>query len=130
MKDIRKEPFTAAELEELARADAEIEAGFRLTSEELHMSRGLDRAAMMERMDEKQRHSFASKKAYRAANKERIAERKRTYREANKEKITAYKKAYREANKEKIAAYKRAYRAANKERKRAVCNGRGNECLE
>ena len=51
-------------------------------------------------------------KAYREANKEKIAEQYKAYREANKEKIAEQCKAYREANKEKM----KAYREANKEK--------------
>ena len=63
-------------------------------------------------------------KAYREANKEKLAEYNKTYnkayREANKEKIAAQKKAYYEANKEKLAEYNKThnktYREANKEK--------------
>lgn len=41
---------------------------------------------------------------------EKKAEYKKAYREANREKIAAKDKAYREANREKIAAQKKAYR--------------------
>ena len=54
----------------------------------------------------------AYQKAYREANKERIA----AYYEANKEEIAAYQKAYRETNKERIAANNKAYYEANKEK--------------
>ena len=67
------------------------------------------------------------RKAYREANREKYAERRKAhnkaYYEANKEKKAAYyeankekKAAYRQANKEKQAAYARAYRQDNKER--------------
>ena len=42
--------------------------------------------------------------------------RKRAYRAANKEKVKAYNKAYCKANKEKKAEYDKTYRAANKEK--------------
>jgi hypothetical protein len=51
-------------------------------------------------------------KAYREANKDKIAEQKKAYYEANKDKI----KAYREANKDKIAEQKKAYYEANKDK--------------
>ena len=44
-------------------------------------------------------------KAYREANKDKIAEKGKAYREANKDKIKAYYEAYYEANKDKIKAY-------------------------
>jgi len=57
----------------------------------------------------------ACEKAYREANKERIAERDRNYREANKERITEYSRNYYEANKEYYAERGRNHREANKE---------------
>jgi hypothetical protein len=55
-------------------------------------------------------------KAYREANKDKIAEKTKSYYEANKEKIAEYYKAYREANKDKIAEQKKAYYEANKDK--------------
>ena len=55
-------------------------------------------------------------KAYRQANKEKIAEQNKAYRQANKEKIAEQDKAYKQANKEKIAERRKAYRKANKEK--------------
>jgi hypothetical protein len=54
-------------------------------------------------------------KAYREANKEKIAKRMRPYTEANKEKIAKRTKAYVEANKEVLSAKRKAYRDANAE---------------
>ena len=51
------------------------------------------------------------RKAYREKNREKIAE----YREANREKIADYHKAYREKNRERLAAYRKAYYQANRE---------------
>jgi hypothetical protein len=48
-------------------------------------------------------------KAYYEANKDKIAEQNKAYREANKDKIAEQKKAYYEANKDKIKAYRKAY---------------------
>ena len=56
------------------------------------------------------------KKAYREANKEKIAEINKTYYEANKEKKAEYDKRYNEANKEKKAEQKKAYYEANKDK--------------
>ena len=107
--------FTAAELEELRRADAEIDKEYALTPQEIKASRKLDREAELERMDPQKRRVAAQKAAYYEANKERIAAQQAAYREANKERIAAYQAAYYEANKERIAAYQAAYREANKE---------------
>lgn len=60
------------------------------------------------------------RKAYAAANKERIAKTTKTYREANKDKIRERRKVYREANKEKISAKHRtpAYKQRRSERRK------------
>ena len=81
--------FTAAELAEMAAADAEIEASFRWTNEELALSRELDAEASFEAKDGQARKRAAFQKAYR---------------EANREKVAAYQKAYYDANREKVAA--------------------------
>jgi len=54
-------------------------------------------------------------KAYREANKEKIAAKERAWREANKEKLQAKRKAYYEANKEEFLAKCKEYREANKD---------------
>jgi hypothetical protein len=59
---------------------------------------------------------FRTKKQYREANKEHIAERNKQYQEANKERIDKYSKQYREANKEQINAKRREEYQANKEK--------------
>ena len=87
----------------MARADAEIEAEFRLTNEDINLSRSLDRDAVLDGMDAKQR---------------KLAEYNRAYYEANKDKRSEYQRAYREANKDKRAEYNRAYREANREANR------------
>jgi len=58
-------------------------------------------------------------KAYRQANKEKIAAQQKAHDEANKEKIAAQRKARYEANKEKVAAQAKAWNEANKDKKAA-----------
>lgn len=58
-------------------------------------------------------------KAYREANKEKIAKRHKAYLKANKEKIREQQKAYREKNKSHRKKNQKIYREANKEKKRA-----------
>ena len=89
--------WTPAELEEMARADAEIEASFRVTDADLAIGRLFDREAILDRMDSKQK---------------RIAESQRRYYEAHKEERTEYQRRYREAHKEEIAEGKRELRDA------------------
>ena len=66
-------PFTAAELEEMRRADAEIEADFCLTRDELAASRERDRLATFDALPPEKRRMAAAKKAYYEANREKVA---------------------------------------------------------
>ena len=97
-------PFTAQELEEMRRADEEIEREFRLTQEEIEMSRRRDRQAVFEALPVEKRKAAAQRKAYREANREKAAAQRKAWYEANREKAAAYQKAYYEANREKAAA--------------------------
>ena len=108
--------FTAAELAEMAAADAEIEASFQWTNEELALSRELDAEAVLSAKDGQARKRSAQQKAYREANREKVAASQKAYREANREKRAEYQKAYREANREKVAEYQKAYYEANREK--------------
>ena len=71
--------FTAEELEELRRADEELDESFVQTQEEIEESRRRDRASRLDNMDAKSR---------------KIAENQRAYREANREKYNAYMREY------------------------------------
>lgn len=82
-------PFTPEELEEMEKADQEIEESFVLTNEEIAMAREYDKRAKYEAMT------------------------------GNKQKVAAYQKAYREANREKVAAYQKAWYEANQKGKEA-----------
>ena len=72
--------FTAAELAEMARADAEIEATFRLTNEDLALGRQIDRDAVLEGMAARARKRAEYKRQYREANRDKVAEYQRRYR--------------------------------------------------
>ena len=98
--------FTAAELDELRRADAEIDDDFSETPEERAMSAALDRAAKYDRMDNAASKIAAYQAAYYEANKDKIAARN-----------AAYQAAYREANKDKYNAYMRNYMRKRSHRK-------------
>ena len=95
--------FTPEELEEMRRADEEIEREFRWTPEELAASYERDRGAALDRKDKKARRLAEYQKAYREANREKVAEYQKAYYEANREKVAEYQKAYYEANREKVA---------------------------
>ena len=72
-------PWTAEELEEMRRADEEIEREFRLTNDDLIREREMAREIALERM---------------LPEKRRIAEKQRAYREANRDKYNAYMREY------------------------------------
>jgi hypothetical protein len=110
--------FTPEELAEMAAADAEIEAEFRLTQEDLDRSYKLDREVKFRALPMEKQKLAARQKAYREANREKVAAQKKAYYEANREKVAEYQKAYREANREKVAEYQKAYREANREKVR------------
>lgn len=78
-------PFTKEELEEMRRADEEIERESRWTNEELRAARERDRDAKLDGMDAGKRKVAASQKAYREANREKVAERQRWIRGARVE---------------------------------------------
>lgn len=61
--------FTSEELEELRRADEELDADFRQTQEEIEESRKRDRRVSFERKDNRGRKIAAQKAAYREANR-------------------------------------------------------------
>ena len=87
-------PFTPEELAELAAFDAEIDAEFEWTNQELRESRARDKEICFERKGRKAQKIAEAKRAYYEANREKIAEAKRAYREANREKYNAYMREY------------------------------------
>ena len=95
--------FTPEEIEEMRRADEEIERDFRWTNDELAASRSRDAEVAFLRKDTRGRSIAEKQRAYREANKDSIAEYQRAYREANKDSIAEKQRAYHEANKDSIA---------------------------
>ena len=79
--------FTPEDLEELRRADAELDETFCQTQEEIEASRARDRQAKLDAKD----------------NREKIAENKRAYYEANREKHNAYMREYMRKRRERKA---------------------------
>ena len=112
--------FTPEELAEMEAADAEIEAEFRLTQEDLDRSRELDREAKFLALPMEKQKVAAQQKAYREANREKVAAQQKAYREANREKVAAQQKAYREANREQLRERARNYMREYRAKKRAA----------
>lgn len=94
--------YTPEELEELRRADAEIDENFRLTNEEIQASRKRDRESVVDRKDNHRKKIAAKKAAYYEANKEKIAAQQAAWKKENREKWNAYQREYR--NKRKAAS--------------------------
>ena len=115
--------FTAAELAEMARADAEIEATFRLTNEDLALGRQIDRDAVLEGMDAQARKRAEYNRRYDEAHKDERAEYQRRYREAHKDERAEYNRRYYEAHKDERAEYQRRYR------RRKRMEAEGNEMI-
>lgn len=80
--------FTPEELEEMRLADEEIEADFVQTQEEIVESRRRDRAAKLDRLDNKGRRCAAQRAAWYQANKEKWNAYQRAYSKRRKEKAT------------------------------------------
>lgn len=79
--------FTPEELEELRRADQEIEENFQITQEEINQSRKRDREFDLESLDHHQRKIAAYQAAYREANREKINAHQREYRRRRRDEI-------------------------------------------
>ena len=94
--------FTSEEIEEMRRADEEIERDFRWTNDELAASRRRDADILLFRKSKRDRNIAEKQRAYRKANKDSIAEYQRAYYEANKDSIVEKQRAYYEANKDSI----------------------------
>ena len=107
--------FTAAELAEMARADAEIEATFRMTNEDLALGRQIDRDAVLEGMDARARKRAEYNRRYYEAHKDKRAEYQRRYRESHKDEQAEYNRRYREAHKDERAEYQRRYYETHKD---------------
>lgn len=67
--------FTPEEIEEMRRADEEIERDFRWTNDELAASRSRDSEATLLRKDSRERSIAEKQRAYYEANKDSIAEK-------------------------------------------------------
>lgn len=72
-------PFTPEELAAMAAADAEIEANFHLTNEDLARSRALDRYTAFSRLPPEKRKQAAQQKAWYEANRDKYNAYMRDY---------------------------------------------------
>lgn len=107
--------FTPEELADMAAADAEIEATFCLTNEDIIRSREADKAALLDRLPPEKKKKSAYRRSYYQSNREKIAAKNRAYRESHREELAAKARAYYDANREKIMAKQKAYRESHRE---------------
>lgn len=101
---MRATSFTAEELEELRRFDAEVDAA-EMAEEDYGVTGLVDDLLFPQKAKERER-----KRAYYLANRERILEKDRARREAQPEKEAARKARWYQENKARIAAHQREYR--------------------
>ena len=105
--------FTAAELEELARYDALVDAS-RMTAADYRQTQFVEDLLFPERAKERERarKQYAVQKAAKIerGEYEQSRAREREYAEANREKIKARKAAWYQANRERIRAQQAEYR--------------------
>ena len=71
--------FTPEELEELRRADAELDEEFVQTQEEIEESRKRDKQVLFDRLDSKGKKAAENQRAYYEANREKYNEYMRIY---------------------------------------------------
>ena len=126
-------PFTPGELEELARADAELDdKEVFLTPEERAASAALDRAASAAAgpVEKKRSHKrttqespqerearLAARRAWRTAHREQLRLASAAYNAAHRQERRDYQRAYDAAHREQISAKRRARYAAKKKAK-------------
>ena len=96
---MKRPMFTPEELEELRRADEELDESFVQTQDEIRESRARDRQAQLDQMTPEKRKRAAYQRAYREANREDIAAKQRAWQKNNREKRNAYLREYRKRKK-------------------------------
>lgn len=103
-------PFTAAELAEMAAADAEIEATFFLTQEERDFGNLLD----LDMVSPKIRKDRERSKAYYCANRERIIKRSMQWYSEHREQALEGQRRRYQMNREDFIARQKERRIANR----------------
>lgn len=111
--------FTPEELAAMAAADAQIEAEFKLTYEEVQLSRRLDAYAVWQRssweeIEKRELNKQKHQRDYQKGN-ERKKQYQREYYQRNKQRCIARKKAWYQENRASVIAQQKAYKAKRKE---------------
>lgn len=102
--------FTPEELEEMRRADAEIEEDFRREKREV----------MQAYYARNRARRLAQNKAWREKNREKVKKSNQAWRENNRDRINARDRAYYAENREKILERQKEQRRRKKDEKNAV----------
>ena len=101
--------FTPEELEELRRADAELDETFVLTSEEYKASSRRDREALHDRKGTAGNTREAYNRALSSGTRESLNETKRAWHRANYDRIRERKKEYYRKTRERRLEWQREY---------------------
>lgn len=102
---------------ELEKYDMEVEA-CRMTLEEYHASKELDRAAKLQTMGPKARRDSERKRKKYLEYPDRQREYSRAYNAAHREEKLEYARRWRAAHADEVKAYNAAWKASNPERVR------------
>ena len=105
--------WTPEELEEMRRADAQIEEDFRREK----------RATMNAYYARNRERRLAQNKAWRNKNPEKVKKSNQAWREKNQDRIKARDRAYYARNRERILEQKKEQRRRKKDEKNAVVHG-------
>lgn len=118
---MKKPMFTPEELEELRKADEELDAEFVLTPEEAAASGKLDRQAELDRVDNREKERLLRRRAenrrYKRAHPEQTRATERRYRERHREQIAKRRRERYLRNRERELARQREYDRAHKEQR-------------
>lgn len=110
--------FTPEELAAMAEADAQIEAEFELTYEEVQLSRELDAYAVWQRSswEEIEKRETAKKNRARSycQNRESQKQYQRAYYQRNRQRLIDRKKAWYLENRASVLAQQKAYKKSLK----------------
>ena len=113
--------FTPEELEELRRADAEIDAGFRETYSEIRSAEQRDKRIELWRNPKKARQHEALN-SWRIKNRDKERVQKKAYREAHAEEIKAYQAEYRKKNRDLLNDRKREFQKEYYKKNKDIIN--------
>ena len=111
-------PFTKEELEEMARADAEIEENFRMTSADIRASRYIDLMNRGPNAEKKAETDRRRANQYYWAHRDQVLEKIRKKRKEDPEKVRAYYRERYRLNRDHIRAQQNEYARQRRRRQK------------